>query len=73
MTKTEYCHRIAELNEAIYDTENEIASIESKLRWDDEGRREWYLKKLAESKSELENLKKRLEAFTREHHYKFFP
>ena len=53
MTKTEYCHRVADFNEAIYDTENSIASIESKLLWDDESKRDWYLARLEEEKASL--------------------
>lgn len=67
MTKAEYCHRVAEFNEAIYDTEKSIADIESRLRWDDESRRNWYLEKLAEEKATLEDLKNRLAAFTSEY------
>jgi DnaJ-domain-containing protein 1 len=72
MTKTDYCHRVADFNEAINDTENSIASIESKLRWDDESKRDWYLARLVEEKATLEDLKRRLDAFTNEHHSKFF-
>lgn len=72
MTKTEYCHRVADFNEAIYDTENSISSIESKLRWDDESKREWYLARLEEEKASLADLKSRLDAFTSEYHDVFF-
>ena len=72
MTKTEYCHRVAYFNEAIYDTENSISSIESKLRWDDESKREWYLARLEEEKASLADLKSRLDAFTSEYHDVFF-
>ena len=67
MTKAEFCHRIADFNEAIYDTENAIADIESRLRWDDESRREWYLERLLKQKAELEDLKHRLAEFTSEY------
>ena len=67
MTKAEFCHRVADFNEAIYGTENAIADIESRLRWDDESRREWYLERLEEKKSELDDLKSRLAAFTSEY------
>lgn len=67
MTKAEFSHRIADFNEAIYDTENAIADIESRLRWDDESRKEWYLERLEKRKAELEDLKTRLEAFTSEY------
>lgn len=73
MTKTEYCHRVADFDEAIWETENEIASIKSKLLWDDESRKEWYLEKLAICKSELEDIRRRRDAFTSENHDKFFP
>lgn len=67
MTKAEFCHRVADFDEAIYDTENSIADIESRLRWDDESRREWYLEKLAKEKATLEDLKNRLVAFCNEY------
>ena len=67
MTKTEFCHKMADFNEAIYDTENSIADIKSRLRWDDESRREWYLEKLAEEEADLERLKRLLEEFCSEY------
>lgn len=73
MTKIEYCHRIADFNEAIYDTENSIASIESKLRWDDESKKGWYLDRLEEEKAALADLKRRLNDFTSEYSNTFFP
>ena len=72
MTKVEYCHRVADFNEAIYDTENSIADLESRLRWDDESRREWYLEKLAEEKATLKDLNDRLIAFCNEYGHVFF-
>lgn len=58
MTKTQFCHINADYNEAIYDKEKTIADIESRLRWDDESRREWYLESLAPEKEKLERLKR---------------
>lgn len=72
MTKAEFCHRMADFNEAIYDTENTIADLESRLRWDDESRREWYREKLAEEKAILEDLQNRLAAFTSEYGDAFY-
>ena len=66
MTKAEFCRRVADFNAAIYDTEKEIADIESRLFWDDDSKRDWYLEKIEKAKAELEDLKQRLDAFTSE-------
>ncbi len=67
MTKAEFSRQIADFNEAIYDTENAIADIESRLRWDDESRKEWYMERLEKEKAELKDLQTRLEMFTNEY------
>ena len=66
MTKKDFCHRNADYNEAIYDLNKENAEIESRLRWDDGSRREWYLERLAPKKEELERLKREQIDFCRE-------
>ena len=45
MTKKEACHKLAYINERIYDLENSLSDIESRLRWDDESRKDWYLER----------------------------
>ena len=67
MTKAECCHRVADFDAAIYDTEQAIADLESRLRWDDESRREWYQDKLDKERAELEDYKRRLAEFCREY------
>ena len=67
MTKTEFCHKVANFDEAIYDTENSIADLESRLRWDDADRREWYQERLNNEKEKLEALKEKLAAFCAEY------
>ena len=41
MTKKEACHKLAYINERIYDLKNSLSDIESRLRWDDESRKDW--------------------------------
>ena len=40
MDKREACHRLAEINEAIYDAQNDLERINSRLVWDDPSNRE---------------------------------
>ena len=61
--KTEYCHRLADFHETMYEIEQAIADIESRLRWDDESRREWYLERLEERKSQLAEINREYSAF----------
>lgn len=72
MTRKEYCQRIADFNEAIYDTENAISDIESRLRWDDESKKNWYLNRLEKAKAELSDINSRLSAFQSEYGYLFW-
>ena len=67
MDKREACHRLAEINEEIYDLENSLASIESKLGWDDECKREWYLARKKEVIAKLEKAKEEHDAFISEY------
>ncbi len=68
MDKREACHRLAEINEEIYDLENSLASIESKLSWDDERKREWYLARKEEVMAKLEKAKEEHDAFYNEYY-----
>ncbi len=67
MDKREACHRLAEINEEIYDLENSLASIESRLSWDDESKREWYLARKEEVMTKLEIAKEEHDAFISEY------
>lgn len=67
MDRKEACHRLADINESIYEAENSLESIESRLRWDDESRREWYLEKREKVKEDLERYKQEREAFINEY------
>ena len=42
MDKREACHRLADINEKISELEDLLEDVESRLRWDDESRRDWY-------------------------------
>lgn len=60
MDKREACHRLAEINEAIYDAQNDLERINSRLVWDDPSNRERLLE-------EKERVEARLEQYKREH------
>ena len=45
MTKQEACHRLAVINEKISELEDSLRDIERRFLWDDESRRDWYLKR----------------------------
>lgn len=57
MTKSEACQMLADINEKIYDVETAISDIESRLAWDDESRKEWYLERKEALESKLYSLK----------------
>ena len=63
MDKKTACHRLADINEAIYELENSLANIESRLWWDDDSKKEWYLERKEKVITELETLKKEHDAF----------
>ena len=67
MTKKEACHKLAYINERIYDLENSLSDIESRLRWDDENRKDWYLERKAKCSAELEEAKQEHDAFISEY------
>ncbi len=67
MTKKEACHKLADINERIYELENSLSDIESRLLWDDESKREWYLERKAERSAELEKAKQEHDAFISEY------
>ena len=57
MTKKEACHKLADINEQIYDLENSLTDIESRLHWDDANKRDWYLERKAIITAELQKCK----------------
>lgn len=67
MTKKDACHKLADINERIYELENSLSDIESRLVWDDESKRDWYLERKAERSSELEKAKQEHDAFISEY------
>lgn len=67
MDKREACHRLAEINEEIYDLENSLANIESRLGWDNEHNREWYLARKEDVLQKLENAKEEHDTFISEY------
>ena len=68
MDKRTACHKLADLNEAVYDLENSLENIESRLCWDDESRREWYLERKEEVTARLEEARAEAQAFLREYY-----
>lgn len=67
MTKKDVCHKLADINERIYELENSLSDIESRLIWDDESKRDWYLERKAERSAELEKAKQEHDAFIDEY------
>ena len=67
MDKREACHKLADINEEIYDLENSIEDIKSRLRWDDDSRRDWYLERLEIKTAELERVKQEHDRFISEY------
>ena len=67
MDKREACHKLADINEKIYDLKNSLADIESRLVWDDESKRDWYLERKEKCISELEEAKQEHDNFMREY------
>lgn len=72
MTRSEFCQRVADYNEAIYDTEQELNRIRSQLNWGDEKHKDWYIAKEAEETAELERLNRELQEFCSQYEDVFF-
>ena len=63
MNRKEYCHKLADINEAIYEVENRLKEIRLKiiLEDDDIARKKWFVdaeRRLLQEKCELEREKK---------------
>ena len=67
MTKRDACHKLADINERIYELENSLSDIESRLRWDDESKKDWYMERKTERSAELEKVKQERDAFISEY------
>ena len=67
MDKTEACHRLADINEEIYELQIRIEDIESRLKWDDESRKEWYLERKEELCVRLEECEAKHDVFINEY------
>ena len=66
MDKKEACHKLAEINEHIYDLENSLEDIRSRLLWDDDNR-DWLLERQEERLRELEKAKEEHNSFYEEY------
>lgn len=58
---------MADINEKISELEERLADIESRLRWDDESRRDWYLERKAEVTVDLERYRQEHDIFINEY------
>lgn len=67
MDKREACHRLADINEQIYDLEKSLEDIESRLIWDDASRRDWYLERKEKVTDELERVNEKHDEFMAEY------
>ena len=63
MTKREACHRLAEINEKISELEDSLRDIESRLLWDDESKRDWYMPRKEKVLNDLNRYKKEHDEF----------
>lgn len=68
MDKKEACHRLAEINEEIYECEKSLADIASRLCWEDEDRKEWYEERKEEMLIKLAKCKEEHDTFISEYH-----
>ena len=64
MDKREACHRLADMNEAISELEDQLRSIEKNLRWHDENY-DWYLSRKADVSARLSEYKEEHDEFIR--------
>ena len=66
MNKRDYCHRLADINEALYDNEKELKNVKFKLvAEDDPGKRAWFAiaqERLIQERDELKEKRTALEA-----------
>ena len=60
MTKQEACYKLADINEKLSELEDLLHDVESRLRWDDESKKDWYLERKAELLTDIER-------YTQEH------
>lgn len=67
MNKREACHRLADINERIYELEELLADVESRLRWDDDCRKEWYRQRRSELISDLERCRRDHDEFIQQY------
>ena len=67
MDKRGACHRLAEINEEIYDLEESLTNIESKLLWVDDSEKEWYLEKKEGVMARLKTCKEEHDDFISEY------
>lgn len=67
MDKREACHRLADINEKITELEDRLNDIESRLKWDDESRKAWYLERKEEVTVRLERYKQEHDMFINEY------
>lgn len=61
MDRKEYCYKLADMNERLFDIENELKEIKIKIIMEDNSeRKEWFINaqdKLLKEKEELETIK----------------
>ena len=66
MNKREYCHRLADINEALYDIEKRLRDVKFKLMWENNpDRRDWFQKaeeRLLRERAETKESRTALEA-----------
>ena len=66
MNRREYCHRLAAVNEALYDNEQELKEVNLKIIMeDDPDRKDWFTnaqERLLQERSDLEEKREALES-----------
>lgn len=63
MDKKTACYKLADINEEIYELENRLEDINSRLRWDNEDRKDWYLERREVIMDQLERKRKEHDVF----------
>lgn len=69
MTKKTACHKLADINEEIYDLENRLSDIRSRLIWDadDLKRKLWYQMREKEVSKALDKAKREHDEFIKDY------
>ena len=63
MDKREACHKLADINESIYDLENRLQDLKSRSKWDDNYKTDRCQRRIEELENELQVLQREHDEF----------